>query len=212
MNEKNFDFYRNLGVEPFKKLAAIGGFNSFTDLELSYTFIKQAASILELGAGYGRCFDFFIAKGYKGKLIGVEQSEPLVQYLNQHYSPRVEILQVDIKTLKLKENVDAALWMWSGIIDFSKEEQLNTSRNIVSFLNPGGKLIVDTPRIGFQTYATHSDEHTIHLESTYGTLDCYIPDENEMGELKDKLQMKNLDVIHYLTSTDKQRTLYVLTK
>ena len=212
MNEKNFEFYRNLGVDPFKKLAVIGGFNSFTDLELTYPFVKHAGSILELGAGYGRCLDFFIAKGYTGKLIAVEQSDPLFQYLKEHYSPRVEILQEDIKTMKLKEKVDVALWMWSGIIDFSKEEQLNTTRHIVSLLNPGGKLVIDTPRFGFQTYATHSDEHTIHLDSSYGTLDCYIPDEKEMGELKEKLEMKNMDVIHYLTATDKQRTIYVLTK
>jgi SAM-dependent methyltransferase len=212
MNENNFDFYRNLGVDPFKKLAVIGGFNTFIDLELSYPFIKQAESILELGAGYGRCLDFFIAKGYEGKLIAVEQSSPLVQHLKEHYSPRVEILQEDIKTLQLKEKVDAALWMWSGIIDFSKEEQLKTTGHIVSLLNPGGKIIIDTPRIGFQTYATHSDEHRIHLDSSYGTLDCYIPDEKEMGELKNKLNMKSLEVIHYLTATDKERTIYVLTK
>ncbi|MFL5729137.1 MAG: class I SAM-dependent methyltransferase, partial [Cytophagaceae bacterium] len=136
MNEKNFDFYRNLGVDPFKKLAAIGGFSSYTDLELSFPFIKNSQSILELGAGYGRCLDFFIAKGFKGKLIAVEQSEPLVQHLKSQYGDKAEILQEDIKTLQLKENVDAALWMWSGIIDFSKEEQLNTSRHIVSLLNP----------------------------------------------------------------------------
>ncbi|HXA00564.1 MAG TPA: class I SAM-dependent methyltransferase [Cytophagaceae bacterium] len=212
MNEKNFDFYRNLGVDPFKKLAVVGGFNSFTDLELTYPFVKHSESILELGAGYGRCLDFFIAKEYTGKLIAVEQSDPLVKYLKQHYSSRVEILQEDIKTLELKEKVDAALWMWSGIIDFSKEEQLNTTRHIVSLLNHSGRLVVDTPRIGFQTFATHSNDHTIHLDSSYGTLDCYIPDEKEMRELKEKLNMKQLDVIHYLTATDKQRTLYILTK
>jgi SAM-dependent methyltransferase len=212
MNEKNFDFYKNLGVDPFKKLSVIGGFNSFTDLELCYPIISEAKSILELGAGYGRCLDFFIEKKFKGKLIAVEQSEPLVQYLKEHYSPRVEILQEDIKTLKLKENVDAALWMWSGIIDFSKDEQLITTAHIVSLLNPGGKLIVDTPRIGFQTYATHSDQQTLHLDSSYGTLDCYIPNEKEMSEMKEKLKMSKLDVTHYKTATEKERTIYILTK
>jgi SAM-dependent methyltransferase len=213
MNEKNFNFYKNLGVDPFKKLASIGGFNSYTDLELCYPFISGAKSILELGAGYGRCLDFFIEeKKFTGKLIAVEQSEPLVQYLKQHYSPRVEILQEDIKTLKLKENVDLALWMWSGIIDFSKEEQFITTGHIVSLLNPGGKLIVDTPRIGFQTYATHSDLQTLHLESSYGTLDCYIPNEQEMEQMREKLKMTKLQVIHYKTATGKERTIYILTK
>ncbi|MFL5729992.1 MAG: class I SAM-dependent methyltransferase, partial [Cytophagaceae bacterium] len=78
--------------------------------------------------------------------------------------------------------------------------------------NPGGKLVVDTPRVGFQTYATHTDEQTLHLDSSYGTLDCYIPSEKEMEELRKELNMKRIDVIHYKTLTDKERTLYVLTK
>jgi SAM-dependent methyltransferase len=212
MNEKNFEFYKNLGVDPFKKLAVLGGFNSYTDLELCFPYFQHAQSILELGAGYGRCLDFFIEKKFKGKLLAVEQSDPLVKYLKEHYEPRVEIIQEDIKTLKLKERVDVALWMWSGIIDFSKEEQLKTTLHIISLLNPGGVLVVDTPRIGFQTYATHTDQQTLHLDSSYGTLDCYIPNEKEMEEIKVKSGMSKLDVIHYKTATEKERTIYVLIK
>jgi phospholipid N-methyltransferase len=212
MNNKNFNFYNNLGVDPFKKLAAIGGFSSYKDLELSYPYIKDAKSILELGAGYGRCLDFFIENKYTGKLIAVEQSGPLVEYLNQHYSSKAKILREDIKSLKLDEKVDVALWMWSGVIDFSKEEQVTTIQKISSYLSEKGKLVIDIPKLGYKTYATHTGEQSLHLDSSYGTLDCYIPSEMEMKEIRDVSGFKELKTIQYSTPTEKERTLYILSK
>jgi SAM-dependent methyltransferase len=212
MNNNNFNFYNNLGVDPFKKLAAIGGFSSYKDLELCYPYIKDAKSILELGAGYGRCLDFFIEKNYKGKLIAVEQSAPLIEYLKAHYSAKADILQEDIKDLKLDQKVDVALWMWSGVIDFAKEEQLTTIQKIASYLSPKGKLIIDIPKLGYKTYANHQDEQTLRLDSTYGTLECYIPNEKEMKEICEKSGFKELKTMHYSTSTEKERTLYILSK
>jgi SAM-dependent methyltransferase len=212
MNNSNFNFYNNLGVEPFKKLAVVGGFNSYKDLELCYPYIKNAQSILELGAGYGRCLDFFIKNNYHGKLIAIEQSEPLIKYLQAHYASKAEIIQKDIKSLELNEKVDVALWMWSGIIDFAKEEQLTTIQKISSFLSQKGKLIIDIPKIGFKTYATHEDSQNLHLDSSYGTLDCYIPNEKEMQEISNKSGFKELKIIQYSTPTDKERTIYILSK
>jgi SAM-dependent methyltransferase len=212
MNDSNFNFYNNLGVEPFKKLAVIGGFNSYKDLELCYPYIKDAKSILELGAGYGRCLDFFIENNYKGKLIAVEQSPKLAAYLKSHYSSKAEILQEDIKSLRLNQKVDAALWMWSGIIDFSLAEQLTAVQKISSLISEKGKLIIDIPRLGYKTYATHENEQRLHLDSSYGTLDCYIPNETEMKEIGDKSGFKELKTMYYKTSTEKERTIYILSK
>jgi SAM-dependent methyltransferase len=212
MNNSNFNFYNNLGVEPFKKLAVIGGFNSYKDLELCYPYIKDAKSILELGAGYGRCLDFFIENNYKGKLIAVEQSPPLAAHLKKHYSSKAEILQEDIKSLHLNQKVDVALWMWSGIIDFSIEEQLKAVQKISSLVSEKGKLIIDIPKLGYKTYATHENEQKLHLDSSYGTLDCYIPNETEMKEMGDKSGFQELKTMHYKTTTEKERTIYILSR
>src|SRR5688500_3720491 len=97
MNDKNLDFYNKLGVDPFKELAIRGGFNTYVDLDLIYPYVKSAASILELGAGYGRCIDFFLNKKFKGTITAVEQSNPLMTHLISKYSKikNIELLQED---------------------------------------------------------------------------------------------------------------------
>lgn len=212
MNELNLEFYDNLGVDPFKLLAEVGGFNTYTDMELVYPHIKNAKSILELGAGYGRCIDFLIARRYKGKIIAVEQSAKLASYLFDHYDNKVEILQRDIKELRLKEKVDAALWMWSGFIDFSPEEQEQSITRVAGFLNKDGKLVIDLPKIGFQTIAKHQDDKNVSFESPFGNLKCYIPDTADIKKYSDAAGFKNVFHQHYFTSTDKERTLYIFEK
>jgi len=214
MNEKNLGFYTNLGVEPLQKLAEIGGFASYTDMELVYDKIKNSRVIMEIGAGYGRCVDFLLMQKFAGKIIAIEQSPTLTDYLKQRYSnnSQVELVEGDFKNLQLKEKADAALWMWSGIIDFDREEQKNCLRKIHGLLSEHGIVIVDIPRLGFKTYATHTDEQRLHLDSAYGTLDCYIPSLKDMEEYCNEVGYAKCYSIDYKTNSDKERTIYFLEK
>jgi ubiquinone/menaquinone biosynthesis C-methylase UbiE len=223
MNEKNFEFYNKLGVNPFKEFAIVGGFNTFVDLELIYPYINKSKTVLELGAGYGRCIEFFLQKGYHGKIIAVEQSPALIDYLKVKYQKfkNLILLQADIKNLQLSEKIDVALWMWSGLIDFSKDQQFLCLEKIFKMLTDGGKIIIDTPRIGFTTITQHkigfiagakSDEKNLSFNTPFGELNCYIPDEKEMEEARKEIGFKELKVINYKTATEKQRTIYILEK
>lgn len=170
--------------------------------------------ILELGAGYGRCVEFLLQKGFTGQIIAVEQSPVLMTHMKVKFSKmnNVTLLQHDIKELQLKEKADAALWMWSGMIDFSKEQQFFCLQKIFGMLNEKGKVIVDIPRIGFKTIARHHDEKNLTFETMFGTLNCYIPDENDMEEVKKDIGFTDFQVLHYKTATEKERTIYMLTK
>lgn len=212
MNDKNIGFYNNLGVEPFKKLSEIGGFSSHIDLEIIYPHIKDSKSIVELGAGYGRCLDYFIDKGFHGKLIAVEKAKPYLDYLKKNYSHKAEILDKDIKKLELPEKVDTILWMFSGIIDFSPEEQMEVLKRLNGLLNEKGKLAIDIPKLGFQTYADHSDEQHLKFESEYGLLECYIPSWEDMTEYQVKCGFSHVIRLGYKTTTEKERTIYILSK
>lgn len=212
MNDKNLPFYNKLGVDPFKALSIQGGFNTYVDLEMVYPYIKDSQSIVELGAGYGRCLDFLISKDFKGKLIAVEKSIPFLDYLNENYADRVEILDQDIKKLKLKNKVDAALWMFSGIIDFSRAEQKSVIAALFHQLSDTGTLVIDIPRLGFKTYAEHRDQQNLHLESPYGTLDCYIPSLEDMEEAQEIAGFRNLIRMDYETPAGKERTIYLFEK
>ncbi|HEX8547462.1 MAG TPA: class I SAM-dependent methyltransferase [Cytophagaceae bacterium] len=211
MNAGNHLFYNNLGIDPFKLLAEVGGFSTYTDLELAYPFIKQSKSILELGAGYGRCVDFLIQKKYKGRVIAVEQSPILIDHLKDRF-PTIEILQEDIKKLQLKQKVDAALWMWSGFIDFSREEQQKSIRLVSSHLSQKGVLVIDLPRLGYQTIAQHTDSQHLHFESPFGNLECFLPTLDDIKFYASEAQFKTVIPKDYLTATEKERTLFILQK
>lgn len=214
MNDNNLEFYSKMGVDPFKDLAVMGGFSTFIDLELIYPYIKFSNSILELGAGYGRCIDFFLQKKFSGDIIAIEQSPVLMTELKSKFGKydNVKLLQEDIKTLKLTEKVDAALWMWSGLIDFDKNQQYACLQKLYNMLNPEGTLVIDIPRIGFKTIAEHKDEQNLTFSTPYGTLHCYIPDVREMEEAKNKIGYKELRLMNYQTATQKERTIYMLVK
>ncbi len=212
MNDKNIQFYNNLGVEPFKKLSEVGGFSSHKDLELVFPYIDGSNSIVEVGAGFGRCLDFFINKGFEGKLIAVEKAVPYLEYLRKHYADRVEILDADVKKLELEEKADTVLWMFSGIIDFSREEQIQTLQRLAGCLNEKGKLVIDIPKLGFRTYAEHTDEQHLRFDSEYGLLECYIPSVEDITEYQEKAGFAGFIRLDYSTSSGKQRTVYILNK
>ena len=212
MNDKNLLFYNNMGLDPFKELADRGGFSSYKDLELIAPYIDKTASIVELGAGFGRCLNYFIEKGHLGKLTGVEFSPPLVKYLKSKFDTKVEIINGDIKKLELKDKYDVALWMWSGMVDFSPKEQLESCRRIYNLLNEGGRLFIDVPRIGVQTIANHIDSQHLVFTTEFGEIHAFIPNDSDMESIRKSVGFERIIKIDYSTSTDKKRTVFILEK
>ena len=212
MNDKNLLFYKNIGLSPFMELSDKGGFSSYKDMELIAPYISDNASILELGAGFGRCLEYFVKKGHKGKLTAVEFVLPLVEHLKEKFAGKTEIINADIKKLDLPAKYDVALWMWSGIIDFSKEEQLESCKRIYTLLHEKGRLFIDVPRMGVQTIASHIDNQNLLLSTDYGEIHAYIPNDKDMENVRSIVGYSRLVKIEYSTSTDKKRTVYMLEK
>lgn len=212
INERNFNFYNQIGIETFQSLAQDGGFNTYVDLEIAYRYIQPKENIVEIGAGYGRCIEFLICKKHQGKIIAVEQSAKLSAYLRDKYETSIEIVEGDIYKISFDQQIDSALWMWSGIIDFSLEEQAANVKHIFSLLSEKGKLFIDIPRIGTQTIASHIDQQRIKLTTAFGEIECYIPLSSEVKEYAHAAGFTRVDEINYETATDKKRTMYILKK
>lgn len=212
MNKNNFGFYKNVGVKGLQEFSDTGGFTSWADMEHAYPILRDTSSVLELGAGYGRCLEFLIKEGYQGKMYAVEQSEEFVAHLEETFSAEVEIIAGDFNEVKLPEAVDSVLWMWSGIIDFTEEEQQAMFNRLFGLLNRPGVLVVDAPRIGFKTFAQHDDAQHLHYESPYGDLKCYIPSRSDMDRMCKEAGFASVEQIDYDTSTERQRSLFAIHK
>lgn len=212
INERNFNFYNQIGIDTFQSLAQDGGFSTYVDLEIAYRYIQPNENIVEIGAGYGRCVEFLLGKQHQGKIIAVEQSAKLCNYLREKYTTSVKIVEGDIYTISFDQQIDTALWMWSGIIDFSLEEQAANVKHIFELLSAKGKLFIDIPRIGIQTIASHIDQQRIKLTTDFGEIECYIPLSTEVKEYAEAAGFSRVDEINYETATDKKRTMYILKK
>ncbi|MCU0431069.1 MAG: class I SAM-dependent methyltransferase [Cytophagaceae bacterium] len=211
-NDKNIEFYRNIALDTFYNLAAIGGFNTFRDIDQIEKYLLPTLDILEIGAGYGRCLDYFISHGHKGRLIALEKSEPLFRFLVEKYPTKVELISGDIQTLSLSKPVDVALWMWSGIVDFAPVEQATAIQNIYRLLKPGGRLFIDIPRLGVQTIAHHEDLQNMVFTTPFGEIQAYIPSDEDIDFYSRSAGFERFLHLDYHTATDKKRTIYILEK
>jgi SAM-dependent methyltransferase len=212
INKKNFNFYNQIGIDTFQSLAKTGGFNTFVDLEIAYRYIQPLENIIEIGAGYGRCIDFLFEKKHQGEIFAVEQSAVLCKHLRQKYQGGVNVIEGDIYDVSFDNQIDTALWMWSGIIDFSVDEQAAVIKHLFDILSAKGKLFIDIPRIGIKTIAEHMDQQRIKLKTDFGEIECYIPLSSEMKGYADGAGFLRIDEINYETATDKKRTMYILMK
>jgi tRNA A58 N-methylase Trm61 len=231
MNTGNFPFYKNLGVKILKEMASRVGIDHYVDVKQAYQHIKGANSILELGAGYGRCLDYLLLEGYKGELIAVEYVPEYVDYLKNKFGTRVNVIDGDIQTdaFSLDHKVDAAMWLWSGFSDFSKEEQDFCLQKIYHFLNHHGKLIIDIPKIENNLSVVKLMQNTsaselleknqnfiegkdVVWETPYGIFRGYIQSRESMRQIATMIGFKKVTYIEYKTETNIERLMCVLEK
>lgn len=211
-NYDNIDFYNNISPEELKKFAAIAGLNSNCDLELIKPFLKSTDLILEVGAGYGRILDFLSTHNFK-KIFAVERSKQFYRLLKDHYVRKVKLFYIDIHFFECSEKFNHILWLWSGIADFAKHEQGDIVNLLVKKLKPGGKLFIDSTipdhRPLHAIYA-NKQEYTIELEGN--PIMVYCASVEEITKYALTANIKKIEHINYITSTNRHRILSILTR
>jgi len=212
INDSNYDFYRHIQIPTFEHYARLTGMDTGKDIDIIYPIIQKANTVVELGAGYGRATSFILSKGFKGKLILVERVPELITYLRQDLHITEDIIQQDIKKLQLEQPADILLWLWSGILELSQEEQANTIKQLYENLLPGGKLIIEAPFKQIKVVGSHTSEQLIKLETEWGTLTAYLPTPEEIEEDAKRAGFQSFQKINYLSETNLERVIYVLTK
>ena len=211
-NDSNRIFYNTVPLEVFQSLTQQGGFDECIDLELIEKHIAASASIMEVGAGYGRCVDFLLKKKQEAKILAIEQSPQLSKVLLDKYKnqPKVQVLHEDIKTLVLSDKMDIVLWLFSGMLDFGKEEQPVVLKRLRSFLKDDGKLFIDIPQLAELTVAKYTSAQDIVMETPYGNITTFLPAWRDIENYASQAGFSKVSVIHYNTSTEKKRSIFTL--
>ena len=210
MTLANIDFYKNIQIGKFKELAGVTGFDTGVDIDQIYPQIKDAKAIAELGVGYGRAVEQLLERGFEGKIYGIERIPSFINYMEKAYNnENLFMLHQDIEELELPEKVDAVLWLWSGILEQNLEKQRDSICRIRKYLKTGGKLFIEAPQDKIKFVGMKINKHYIRVEMDWGTLDAYMPYEEDMQLIKESCHYKSLEMIKYQSVTGLDRVFYV---
>jgi len=210
-NDKNVDFYRNIKLETFKHLATVIGLDTGIDVDVIYPFIKDADTLVELGAGYGRVIKALLQRGFKGKIIAIERITALIEHLSQNIPEIVVLQQQDFKHLQLAIKPAVITWMWSGILELSKDEQIAMIQHLYELVAEKGCLIVEIPR-KVKFIGVHVGEQKVKVETEWGTIEAYLPRHEEMLEYGQLAGFSEIQLFEYQTTTKLERSIYMFKK
>ena len=210
-NKDNIGFYENVPIDVLREMAVVGGFENGCDVNLIYPLIENAASILEVGAAYGRVINRLLQNGYDGKVYAIERSSNFYHYLKQSFPAQAEIIHADVMDYQLPFKVDVVLYMWSNISEFPKEQQPDVLKHLSSWINTDGMLIVETSAHTITPQnATHFQNQTYQVNTPYGTGYGYIPSSEEIEEYARKAGFKKIHHLPYKTDRNRERIVHVL--
>lgn len=210
-NADNKAFYDNLSVEELKGFVASAGLSNNIDLQLIYPFIADSNKILELCAGYGRVVEFCITNNFPGQLVAIERSHNYCNYMQQTFNNKqLRIINTDICGLNINESFDAILWLWSGIAEFAKNEQLPLISNLINLLATDGILAIECiEQITTNSNATCFEGQSYLITKNNANVRGYVPTANEILNYAKLLDLKLIKRIQYQSATHRNHAIYI---
>ncbi len=208
----NFDFYSAMQLEHFKEFANLTGFDTGIDIDILFPYLKNAETLVELGAGYGRAIHFLLQRGFEGEIIAVERIDRLIPHLQQRFQNQINLLQQDITELKLPEKADFVMWLWSGILELNSSEQLKSIKQVYKNLKEGGTFAIESPDKTVKVVGKLAEDRKVTLETDWGALEAYLPTESEIEEYSQQAGFTHFQVIRYKSTVGLERIFYLLKK
>ncbi|MGD9108172.1 MAG: class I SAM-dependent methyltransferase [Gammaproteobacteria bacterium] len=209
-NTDNINIYKNMPIEAFYQIAIQSGLDTGVDVKTIKKYIRNANSILEIGAGYGRVLAHILNQGYQGKLVAVERNQRFCQFLQSQFYGRADIICDDVANFKTDEKFDLILWMWTGIFEFSKTEQSQMISYLSKLLSKKGYLILDTVSVDFVSInafgATPNDRI---IKTSYGKDYCYFPSDDEIMQYVQYAGLVHHEDLFYSALVNRKRRLSV---
>ncbi|ANQ47560.1 class I SAM-dependent methyltransferase [Flammeovirga sp. MY04] len=214
MIQGNVAFYQNMPIQVFKKFADQIGLANGEDLDQVYNTIKEGKEIMEFGSGYGRIVKGLKDKGYNGKLYAVEIVDALIDKLSLQKTDNIEIIHSDLTELEWKnDSLDYILWMWSGILELTEDEQQAVIKKAYKWLKKGGALIIECPmNKAISKVGMLSNDKKIVVEEEWGVLNATLVEAEDVALYSSKAGFESHSLQTYTTTTNLTRAIYTLKK
>jgi len=213
-NTDNTAFYEAISVDTLQQFAEKAGLSTGCDLDLLKPYWSKAQSILEVGAGYGRVIDYLMKHHFTGQITAIERCNVFFNHLQKQFFeyPNVELVHGDIMQVDLPQKFDLILVLWSGIADFSHQEQSAFVLKLANFLKTGGDFIIDTmPQKVLPLMCTEQRGDQTFLTMVNNKIVCtYEPSAQEILHYAQLADLNYQNLINLTTTTRRERWLHAL--
>ncbi len=211
-NEDNKQYYENIPIEIFDKYTITGGFENGCDVDVIYNnYLRNAASIIDVGAGYGRVIKHLLDRGYSGKLMAIERSKNFYCSLYKKFSGRAKLFNCSVEDFKETKIANVALCMWSMLSEWPKDKQVEILKHITTFCKPGGIVILENISHLITPKNVNVYEQKLYKAKTeYGILCGYIASTEEINYYAKAIGITKTKHITYITLTGRERIIHVL--
>lgn len=103
------------------------------------SLVKPGGRILDAGCGSGRDANYFGSKGFV--VTGIDLSDTLLSYANEHAEGNVTFHKMDLRAIKLDSSFDG-IWACASLLHLTRKEFLPVLRNFQHMLMSGGILFL----------------------------------------------------------------------
>ena len=206
-NLDNASFYKKMSLDVFIDHAEKSGVANGEDIEQIRDIIINSRSILEIGSGYGRVLKHIINIGFKGHLEAIDRNERYIDFCSKHYSNNVILNHADILYWKSKNKYDLVLLMWSGIAEFSKNEQIKLFKIFSNLLSEKGVLVIDKINSDQPKNDVSIDGQNWNVYGNESNESLYIPSEDEIVEYSQNFRYRRK--INYHAGNNVPRVIYL---
>ena len=211
-NQKNKTYYDTVDLSIQTGYAVRGGLSDHCDLKQIQHLVESANSILEVGAGYGRVLEYLIDTNYPGDITAIELSDQFFQTLAK-YQDHVKLLHGSVldETVLGNAQYDLILWLWSGISDFTHEEQKKVIHILTRRLVVGGTLVVEVlAHDNVPLNAVTGTTQSYVIKANDATLYGYIPSPQEIVECAQAHEDLKVTHHHYQTDAGRNREMHFI--
>lgn len=194
----NRHFYENLTHELYVKFASLSGLQDGQDVLAIQSYVKDANTVLEIGAGFGRAVDQMIELNPTAEVTALEICNSMCTYLNTRYMDQAQVRVVHSGFLEYEtvQSYSLITMLWSTLTVFPPLEQQECLIHCRELLEKGGHLVIDL--YGGSKDTVHSGLHQMDRfyvaefsgYKQYG----YLPEHAELLQMAEIAGLKLVEV------------------